>query len=311
MSVLAKVTKGRVKKPHLVLIYGPDGVGKSSFGASAPNPIFLGSEDGTNEIDVNRLPPVESWIEIIQSLSDLINDPHDFKTLVIDSLDWIEPILNKHLCREHRVTSIEYVGGGYGKGYVEALNQWGAMQERLNLLRAKRNMNIILIAHSQVITFNDPNANASYDRYEMKLYKKASSLWREYVDTVFFANFETFAKKDGGKMRAYGDGARVMYSERRPAFDAKNRSGLPFILPLSWQDYQSAYDQPKKDDCTKVIAEITKLLESSNDEKFNEVVRETSAKAAANIVQLNAILNRLKIRLAEKEQANGEQNQAG
>jgi hypothetical protein len=299
MSLLAKVSKGKLKKPHLVLIYGADGVGKSSFASGFPNSIFLGAEDGTNNLDVSRFPSLNDWNEVTKAVSELTTEKHDYQTLVIDSLDWLEPMLHKSICERYNVKSIELAAGGYGKGYTEALNGWIALKDQLSGLREKRQMNIVLIGHAEIIPFNDPDAQTTYDRYQLKLHKKASAMWREYVDHVLFANFEIYAKKDGNKTRAYGEGARVLYTERRPGFDAKNRLGLQFSLPLSYDDFSKSCELAGDGNAEKLKEAIMVMVAELKDADLKQKVVETVNKAGKNLQQLEAIQNRLRIRLED------------
>jgi len=174
MSLLKQVVKGKLKNPHLLLLYGTDGVGKSTFGASAPNPIFLGTEDGTASLDVARFPAPESFAQVIESIEVLSKEPHDYKTLVVDSLDWLEPLVWEKVCKDGEKKKIEDFG--YGKGFSNALHEWRKMMNALKSLRFSKGMDIVLIAHSQVKTFNDPSLVEGYDRYQMKLNDKASAL---------------------------------------------------------------------------------------------------------------------------------------
>jgi DNA polymerase III delta prime subunit len=264
MSLLSQVKRGKVKVPHLVLIYGPDGVGKSTFAADAPNPIFLGTEKGTSNLNVARFPSPKSFTDVLAAVTELTTDKHEYQTLVIDSLDWLEPVVWEAVIKQDgRATSIEDVGGGYGKGYVLALRMWQQLKTALEILREKRDMNIVLIAHSQVKTFQDPTLNAGYDRYQLKLNDKAAALFREFVDTVLFANYEVLTHKDGSKTRAVGDGARFLFTERRPAFDAKNRWGLPFKLDLDWAPYAQGVDAGHAEDSALLKARILELAKEA------------------------------------------------
>jgi hypothetical protein len=240
MSLLKSIIRGVKPQPHFVLLYGVDGVGKSTFGADAPKPVFLGPEDGLGMLDVPRFPTPRTWAELKAAVNELLQEDHEYETLVIDSIDWCEPLLWAFLCKEENVKSIEQVGGGFGKGYVQAREQWLELIRLLQRLRKK--MNVIGIAHALVKTTEDPYVGERYDRYIVKMNDQSASLWREAVDCVFFANFATsFSKKKGAmKARAEGDGRRVMFTERRPAFDAKNRFGLPFEMDLSWSEFAAA-----------------------------------------------------------------------
>ena len=237
MSSLKSIIRGLKPQPHFVLLYGVDGVGKSTFGADAPSPIFLGPEDGLGMLDVPRFPTPKSWADIKASVNDLLMEDHEFETLVLDSVDWIEPMIWAYLCKEEGVKSIEQVGGGFGKGYVLAREQTLEFVKTLQRLRKK--MNVIALAHALIKTTEDPYAGERYDRYLVKMNDQAAGIWREAVDCVLFANFKTnFSKAKGAsKARAEGDGKRVMFTERRPAFDAKNRFDLPFEMELSWKEF--------------------------------------------------------------------------
>ena len=299
MKLLSNVTKGKIEAPHFILIYGPDGVGKSTFGASAPAPIFLGSEDGSNNLDVHRFPLIKEWSEAKAAITELIESQHEYKTLVVDSLDWLEMLNWKFVCETAKVQSIEDAFGGYGKGYTFANKVWIEFISLLKDLRAKKKMNIILVAHSLVKAFNDPAQTQSYDRYLVKLNDKAAALFREAVDSVFFATFETFVKKEGSqKAKAFGDGKRVIFTERRPAFDAKNRSGLPFEIDLSWDGYVTALTKAKPDQLKEMKLDIEELISKVTDLELKKIMEKSYKDAGNNAEMLGVILNRIRARLS-------------
>lgn len=299
MSIMQQVTKGKIQRPLCVLIYGPDGVGKTTVGAQAPEPIFLGPELGNANLDVARFPTPKHWSDILNTVKGLTNEAHDYKTLVIDSLDWIEPLLFRSICDDYNAKTIELAAGGYGKGYVEAFNRWGTLKDQLEHLRGTRGMNIALIAHSEVVNFMDPQTQIAYQRYELKLHKRSSALWREYVDAVLFANYETFTRKEGNAVQAYSDGARVMHTERRPGWDAKNRFGLPLKLDLSWDSLVEAIEAGQPLSLDAVRDKIEGLLTCITDMELREKVVDTVYKAGDNLRQLNAIFNRLALRVGD------------
>lgn len=236
MSLQAVVT-GRRAQPMRIMLYGVEGVGKSSFAAGAPAPIFLGAEDGTAELDVTRLPKAEEWQDVLDGIHVLKTEQHKYKTLVVDTLDWAEPMLWRFICKRDSQESIE--GYGYGKGYVAALDEWRFFLQRLEGLRSI-GMNVVLLAHSWIKPFANPEGD-NFDRYELKLNNKAAGLLKEWADCVLFANYETFAKKNEKKqVKGLATGARFIYTERRAAYDAKNRYGLPPQLPLSWSAFTDA-----------------------------------------------------------------------
>ncbi len=231
-DILSSISRGKRLRHIFALIYGTDGVGKSTLCSHAPNPIFVGAEKGTEQLDVARFPQTETIGELLAQLRALETEKHEFATVVLDSLDWIEPLIWKAVCDEAKVESIEQAFGGYGKGYVRSLDLWRTLLKELALLNHK--MHVLLIAHTQIKSFQDPELANSYDRYQLKINDKAAALVREAADAVLFARFETELIRDGGNGRAKakvrGEGARIMYTESRPGFDAKNRFNLPFVI---------------------------------------------------------------------------------
>lgn len=298
-KLLDQVKKGKIKKPHLLLIYSADGVGKSTFGAQAPNPIFIGAESGSDNLDVARFPAPQKWSDIGDALNELATTKHSYKTVVIDSLDWAEPLLYQEICTQYGVKSIELAAGGYGKGYLLAVTEWQKLCRALSAVRDS-GMNVILIAHSEVIKFNDPQTQTEYDRFVLKLYKKSSAVLREFVDSVLFANFVIYPKKEGQKTQHYGDGARVIYTERRPGFDAKTRFSIPPSIPLSWDDYARAVEAGGEGGPDKVRQDILAMAAEMADQALKAAVLETTEKAGGDLIKLEAIRNRLVIRLGEQ-----------
>jgi AAA domain len=240
MSLLDTITKGRRPRYIWALIYGTDGIGKSTMCSHAPNPIFVGAEKGTEQLDVARFPQTEQVSELFAQLRTLQTEKHDFQTVVLDSLDWVEPLIWKAVCEEGKVENIEQFAGGYGKGYVRALDLWRTLIKELSALN--QTMHVLLIGHVQIKSFQDPELPNAYDRYQLKINDKAAALVREAADAVLFARFETelVRSSSGTKAKVHGEGKRIMYTESRPGFDAKNRFNLPFVMPLDWKTFGEA-----------------------------------------------------------------------
>lgn len=298
---LTNIKNGRIETPICAVLYGPEGIGKSTFAANAPAPVFLGAEDGTGHLDVSRFPVPANWDEAREALAELAG-PHDFRSIVIDTADWLEPLIHDHVCREGSKASIEDFG--YGKGYIAALELWRSFLGALDSLRMKRGMNVIVLAHSQVKTFRNP-AGDDYDRYELKLNAKAAGLIKEWANAVLFTNYITHAKlgKDdkSGKVKALGDGSRVVYTEHRPAWDAKNRYGLPFKLPLDWAEFERATRIGEPASFEELAAEITQLAESV-DAKTKEQVAPAIERCGKDTRKLAALADWLRSK-ANKEAA--------
>ncbi len=226
--------KTKLKPPRIVL-FGSSGVGKTSFAASMNKPIFICTEDGLGKIEVPHFPLAKSFEDVMENLQSLINNENDYKTLVIDSLDWLEPLIWDKACQDNNWKSIEQPG--YGKGYVETLKYWRIYINSLNELREK-GFTIMQIAHNQIKRFESPEIEA-FDRHELKLHRKAADLILEHSDCCFFANFKlgtVQVKGKGGTMTTKAvSGDRVIYTKETTAFLAKNRYGLPEMLPFVWE----------------------------------------------------------------------------
>ena len=235
MSLLQQVKTGKEAMPPRIMIYGSEGVGKSTFAASAPKPIFVQTEDGLAEINCAKLPLVGSFDEAMAHLAAVRDEEHEYQTLVIDSLDWLERLIWDRVCADYGVKCIEKADGGYGKGYTHALTYWRQVVSVLNEIRAKRKMAVILVAHAKVERFEDPE-HPAYDRYTPRLHKAACSLVCEWVDAVLFATRRMRVDSDTGKAAPVGadGGERVMRTNGSPAYIAKNRYSLPTEMQLSW-----------------------------------------------------------------------------
>jgi hypothetical protein len=225
------ISRGRITRPQKAVIYGPEGVGKSTLASLTPGPVFLDTEGGTHHLDVIRLDAASTWEEITAAVAQLAKADHPFRTLVVDTADWLEKRLAEHLCRKSNKDSIEDFG--YGKGWVILTEEFARFLNSLDALLA-RGMNVVFLAHSTVKKFEAPDQAGSYDRFELKLSKQVAPLLKEWADLVLFANYVTrIAEKDSGKTRGVGGKERVLYATHTAAYDAKNRHGLPDKLPFS------------------------------------------------------------------------------
>jgi hypothetical protein len=297
---LAAVVKGKLEHPLKVTLYGVEGIGKSTFGAGAPAPIFLGAEEGTQHLDVARFPKPESIGDVFDAVRVLTDDSHTYQTLVVDTLDWLEPIIWRHLiAKSGSATTIEEVGGGYGKGYTAALDEWRRFLAAIERLQAAKRMHVVLIAHSQVKTFKNPEGD-DFDRYQMKINDKAAGLVKEWSDAVLFAKHDTVALKDSKTKRVRGvdTGARLIFTERTAAYDAKNRYSLPGQLPLSWADFFAAVKAGQVADPAVLREEIQrKAKELGGDIEVKTTEWLKPGRDSGAMAQMN---NRLNALLAEK-----------
>lgn len=240
MSLIQQISSGIKPRPHFIGLYGPGGVGKSTFGADAPSPVFLGTDDGVATMDVASFPIPKTWADVKAAVSDLTFEEHPYETLVIDTINGLETLVWAHVCKEGNCKSIEEVDGGFGKGYIRAEEEWVEFYKSLKRLRMK--MNVIVLGHSKIKSTEDIFLGERYDRYLVKMDQRAADLLLESVDTMMFANFEQVASKEKGakKAKMRGEGRRRMFTEARPAFVAKSRFSLPFEMDLSWADFIAA-----------------------------------------------------------------------
>jgi hypothetical protein len=259
--MLESIQKANSTFPPLkCVLYGVGGIGKTSFGATFEKPILLPVEDGGSNIDIDAFPRVTTLEDVVSAINALHGD-HSYKTLIVDSLDWLEPLIWAATCAEHSKASIEAFG--YGKGYIEADKSWRFVMGGFDSLRANKGMNIVCIAHSVVIKTEPPDAD-QYDRYTMKLHKRAGGLWHEWADLVAFIAYKinVIATKTE-KTRGIGTGDRVIHTVERPAWDAKNRWSLPDEILIgkdkTWSAFHAAlaeatnnrYVNPTKKEETK------------------------------------------------------------
>ena len=238
MGILDHIQKGKSNLPPRLVVYGEHGIGKSTFAADAPAPVFIRTEDGLANIEADAFPVATSWQEIVDQVGAIITEEHEYKTLVLDSLDHLEPLIWQKVCDDNSVSSIE--GLGYGRGYVEATGLWRRLCEGLDKVRAK-GMCVICLAHAGVEKFCDPTAE-DYDRFQIKLHKKAAPIMQEWADCVFLAAQKIYTSTtEAGKTKATTTNERVVYTEPRPNHVAKNRFSLPYELPLAWGAFADAY----------------------------------------------------------------------
>lgn len=235
-SVFDSIVRGPVHSPPRVLLYGVHGIGKSTLAAGAPKPIFICTEEGANEIEVDKFPVVESRKEVLDILRALYRTPRGYKTIVLDSADWLEDFINRELLKEYTEKEL-----AYGREALYAEQKLAEVLAAFNMLRLKHGFGVIVIAHSEIKRFDSP-LTEPFDRYQPKLTGRNSSLLQEWADAVLFATYDIVVKKEDvgfnrSVRRGESSGDRIMYTEERPGFYAKNRYKMPLELPLKWGEF--------------------------------------------------------------------------
>lgn len=320
-SRLSLVRRGRIKSGKRITLYGYEAIGKSTLGASAPAPVFIDIEDGTGDIDTDRylfrdddprghVP--ETLQEVHVAVDDLLKTDHHYKSLVIDTLDALEPLIWQYVCERDsgkqsnlnksgkKLISIESYG--YGRGYTVALDEWRRLAGRLDLLRVRKGMNIILLSHSQIRTFKNPEGD-DYDRYQLRIKENAASFIKEWSDVVGYCCFEnTTAKINEDDLRAkgYSTGRRLIMLERAAAYDAKSRVPMPSEVEMQlddpWGPFAAALKAGMSTSPTQLLRLIHTELERINDTDLTEKVGSAIDNAKDNAAALSRYLNELRRR---------------
>lgn len=233
-----RIIRGKLPSAKKVVIYGPEGIGKSTFASKFPDPVFIDTEGSTKDMDVARFETPTSWQMLIDQIRYVKANPGICKTLVIDTADWAEQMCVKDICDRNGKKGIEDFG--YGNGYVYAKEEFGRFLNSLSEV-VDAGVNVVITAHAQIRKFEQPDEMGAYDRYELKLGKKTSSqtspLVKEWADMLLFANYKTMSVSvdDKGKKHKAQGGRRVMYTSHHPCWDAKNRYGLSDEIAFEYE----------------------------------------------------------------------------
>ncbi len=235
---LAQVHKPTASKPPRLMLYSVAGLGKTTLATQAPAPIFIQTEDGLGGLDAATFGVLKDFSGVMEALQSLRQEEHDFYTVCVDSLDHLEPLIWAQACRDNKWPDIHSVP--YGKGFAAAIDYWRAFLNAVDALRDEKGMAFIGIAHAKVTRFESPE-HEPYDRYTPKLHREASALVQERMDCVLFGNYKvSTTRTDAGfnkkVVRGIGSGERVLYTEERPAFIAKQRYNLPPVIGLDWDE---------------------------------------------------------------------------
>lgn len=220
--------------PPRICIYGGHGIGKSTLASQFPAPIFISTEDGIDSLDVTSFPKAQKLLDVVESIKTLLKEEHEFKTVVVDSVDWlIEPLVAASVNAQY-----DEKQQAYGKGQMYMAEEFREILQGLDALRTRRGMNVVLIAHAAVVKFEDPRTDP-YDRYQPKLPKACNALLQEWADVLAFAAFKVIIKKsdakgfDTAKVRGTTNGDRLLHFVENPAYAAKNRYNCPEDIEMT------------------------------------------------------------------------------
>ena len=226
------ITKGKISTALKIVVYGSEGVGKSTFASKFPDAVFIDTEGSTKQLDVARFDFPTSWEMLLQEVEYVRNNPSQFKTLVLDTADWAEKLCIKSVCDRAQKNGIEDFG--WGKGYTYVTEEFGKLINMLSEI-VEKGVNVVVTAHAKMNKVEQPDEMGNYDRWELKLTKQTSPLLKEWADILLFANYKTIVISTGkDKYKGQGGQQRIMYTTHTAAWDAKNRFGLPDVLPFDF-----------------------------------------------------------------------------
>lgn len=274
-SFFMNITRGKIVKAQKVVIYGAEGIGKSTFASQFPNPVFIDTEGSTNNMDVARMDKPTSW-EMLKNQITYVRDNKVCDTLIIDTIDWAEQLCIIAVCNQHQKKGIEDFG--YGSGYVYEREEFGKF---LNLLEEIINVgvNVVLTAHAQMRKFSQPDEIGEYDRWELKLGKKTGSqispLVKEWADMVLFANYKTIAvatDKNATKYKAQGN-RRVMYTQHHACWDAKNRHNLSDELPFEYSAIAHIFSKSNTSTSINTNNSLSKSVQADSSQTIRATVK--------------------------------------
>lgn len=301
------ITSGRKDCAQKVIIYGPEGIGKTTFAASFPHPLFIDTEGSTKMMDVRRFDKPMTWQMLLEQVDYVIKNPQICMTLVLDTADWAEQLAAKAICDANQKKSIEEFG--YGKGFLYLQEEFGKLLNKLTEV-TEHGINVVVTAHAQLVKFEQPDELGAYDKWELKLglkktEKRTAALLKEWADLVLFANYETFAVKAEGSSKAKGQGGkRVMYTTHRPCWDAKNRHGLQDKLDFSFAaiahiipssgSYVSV-ETPSKVETAELPPEVKEKRIEELKAKIDEFVEDDASAESGVPPQLAELMNSSKI----------------
>ena len=230
---MLNITEGKIKRAEKVVIYGSEGIGKTTIAAQFPNPLFIDTEGGTAQLDVRRIDRPQSWEELLTIIKEVAATPNICKTLVLDTADWAEALCMQHVCEKNGQKSIESFG--YGKGYTYLAEEFGRLIKAFDKV-IDSGTNVVITAHAKMRKFEQPDEQGAYDRWEMKLSKQVAPLVKEWCDMLLFANYKTYVVTTDNNTKKGQGGKRVIYTSHHPCWDAKNRHGLPAEMELDFKN---------------------------------------------------------------------------
>jgi hypothetical protein len=280
---MLNIIEGKEKRPLKIVIYGPEGIGKSTFASQFPDPLFIDTEGGTSNLDIRRIKCNKSWDELISVVKEIKENPTICKTVVLDTADWAETLCTNAVCEKYRKNNIEDFG--YGKGYVYLVDEFSKLLTLMDQL-IEVGINVVITAHAKPRKFELPEEQGAFDRYEMKLTKQVAPVIKEWSDALFFVNYKIYVVTTETNSKKAQGGKRVLYTTHNPTYDAKNRFDLPEELELNFRSISHLFEEqdfvkpevpfpdPKDITTFALVEKLTQMINESDitEEELKKVV---------------------------------------
>ncbi|WP_271328051.1 ATP-binding protein [Lactococcus muris] len=277
------ISSGPTAIAQKVVLYGVEGIGKSTLASQFPSPVFIDTEGSTSNMDVKRLDKPQSWQMLLDEVK-YIKHSKVCETLVIDTADWAETLANQAVCARNNISSIEDLS--YGKGYTMVKEEFGKLLNLLSEL-TEQGINVVVTAHADIKKFEKPDEMGAFDRYQLKLSKQCAPLLKEWADMVLFANYETTIVTDSKtKSKKATGGKRVMFTTHHPAWDAKNRHNLPEKLPLEYEAIAHIFQKEKP---TQVVDKISQVPQDNPFTREPLAIDSAIPQELAQLMQTNGV----------------------
>lgn len=271
---MLKISNGRIARAQKVVLYGSEGIGKSTLAAMFPNPLFIDTEGGTAHMDVRRIAKPGTWVELMDILNEVSMTSDICGSLVIDTADWAEQLAISHVCAKYKKAGLEDFG--YGKGHTYLAEEFTPFFRALDRIIGA-GIHVVVTAHAKMRKFEQPDEMGAYDRWEMKLSKQVAPLFKEWCDMLLFLNYQTYVVTTENKSTKAQGGKRVIYTSHHPCWDAKNRHGLPEVLDLDYENIAHIFEKgeakpaiPKETPLSQLRKQMAK--EEITDEELRKVI---------------------------------------
>ena len=268
---MLKISNGRIPRAQKVVLYGSEGIGKSTLAAMFPNPLFIDTEGGTAHMDVRRIDKPGTWTELMDVLNEVAITPDVCGSLIIDTADWAEQLAVSYVCAKYKKAGIEDFG--YGKGHTYLAEEFAPFFRALDRI-VGAGIHVVVTAHAKMRKFEQPDEMGAYDRWEMKLSKQVAPLFKEWCDMLLFLNYQTYVVTTENKSTKAQGGKRVMYTSHHPCWDAKNRHGLEEVLDLDYEQIAHIFEKGDAKPKERALVKLRQLMEQEEitEEELRRVV---------------------------------------